>query len=340
MDHTMTSANGEGRREEVTGTCGTSEEQGISVIIPTRDRPVELIQVVEALSQQYRCTTRLELIIVNDGGEGDQFEATCRDCQRRFPLIIRYFHNVGVGAADARNLGAMKARNGVLAFLDDDSIPREDWIEAIVKAFFARGQGSVQAITGSILPVNTDCPFSLSRQLRYDMRQAAAAKNRQGIDFLAGGNCAMRQELWDKLGGFDRNFVLMHDREFAMRARARGVQIGYVPDMSIRHHHYKGLRTLLKACWRSGAYRLMLQHRFPGRRDSESRRWLYWRIYRFGKQRKVPLVAICIACCCDAIHAAGYLVARIRRAAVAGKWPAQPSRPFCSRDDLERSSGR
>lgn len=96
----------------------------VSIVLPTRDRPVELDQAVSSvIDQSYR---NWELIVVNDGtgpidlhvGDGDS------------RLVIVESGGSGVGAA--RNLGLDHASGEFVTFLDDDNVMDPHWIKSIV----------------------------------------------------------------------------------------------------------------------------------------------------------------------------------------------------------------
>jgi glycosyltransferase involved in cell wall biosynthesis len=87
----------------------------VSVVIPTRGRPQEVVFAVEsALAQSH---ASLEVIVVVDGPEWETARAlqAFRDVRLRWIVL-----DENAGGAEARNVGVRAARGEWVAFLDDD----------------------------------------------------------------------------------------------------------------------------------------------------------------------------------------------------------------------------
>jgi glycosyltransferase involved in cell wall biosynthesis len=94
------------------------ETPGVSVVIPTRDRPKLLRRAVRSVvDQDY--TGPIECIVVVDGPEQPQLPEIAPGSDRNVQII----RNVrSPGPAGARNTGALAASNDLIAFLDDDDV--------------------------------------------------------------------------------------------------------------------------------------------------------------------------------------------------------------------------
>ena len=95
----------------------------ITIVIPTCERP-ELVA---------RCLGKIkgaDEVIVTDDSKSDRTLHMIRD---RFPAV-KWVRGPGRGPAANRNFGASQATGDSLAFLDDDCIPAEDWVENMRKA--------------------------------------------------------------------------------------------------------------------------------------------------------------------------------------------------------------
>lgn len=85
----------------------------VTVVIPTRDRPVLLRKAVEAvLAQDYAGTVRV--VVVHDGTEPD------RSLERDTVAVTRNVRSPGL--AGARNSGISLADTDLVAFCDDDDV--------------------------------------------------------------------------------------------------------------------------------------------------------------------------------------------------------------------------
>lgn len=95
----------------------------VSVIIPTYKRADLIKRAVDSvLEQSY---TNIEIIIVDDNGEGSKFREVTKGILQEYikERKIKYIENTSnKGGALARNIGANAARGEYIAFLDDDDI--------------------------------------------------------------------------------------------------------------------------------------------------------------------------------------------------------------------------
>jgi len=98
----------------------------VSVIVRTKDRPRLLPEALESIARQiYR---RLEVIIVNDGGERPSLPAG-------FPFPVRTVDlDPGRGRAAAANAGIAAARGDLVGFLDDDDLFYPEHLATLVHA--------------------------------------------------------------------------------------------------------------------------------------------------------------------------------------------------------------
>ncbi len=105
----------------------------LTIIIPTKDRPVELKQVLEALSVQ---TLRPRKVIVVNSGQGVE------------PLVQRFSDSFEIqyleskpGQVFQRNLGIDSARpkTKYVGFLDDDIVLKKDSLEKVFSFWAVKG---------------------------------------------------------------------------------------------------------------------------------------------------------------------------------------------------------
>lgn len=98
----------------------------VTVILPTYKRPAHLKRAAESvLTQDY---PDLELLIVDDNGDGSEFDLDVRsvvdELTDRYPnRLIRYLkHKVNANGASARNTGIFASTGEYISFLDDDDV--------------------------------------------------------------------------------------------------------------------------------------------------------------------------------------------------------------------------
>ncbi|WP_326617694.1 glycosyltransferase family 2 protein [Streptomyces decoyicus] len=211
----------------------------ISVIVATRNRHRDVIALLESLTN------------CDDGGIGEVLlvdDASTHPLvvePAEYPYEIRLIRNsVQMGAAESRNVAAREANGDVLAFLDDDARPLPDWCQVLSKYMSVPRT----AVTGRILPFDTGV-ISRSRQYRYEYRYAAHPAY-SAVDFFAGGNSAIRREVFLRAGGFP-NVTTASDNGLVPKLAQLGYCIIFVPDLRVVHRNGKGTRSAFRESWRA-----------------------------------------------------------------------------------------
>lgn len=113
----------------------------VSVIVPTKDRPLELREALASISRQD--VDQIEVVIVNDGGE-DVGQLT-QHVGPRSELRVVNLKNCG-GVAQARNVGIEMAAGRYIAFLDDDDLFLPHHLSAALDAIESSGADLVYPI--------------------------------------------------------------------------------------------------------------------------------------------------------------------------------------------------
>ena len=98
---------------------GVVEEQLVSVVVPTRNRPDLVVRAVQSALEQTLPT--IEVIVVVDGPDDKTIHvlSAIKDARLRVKILP---HNLG--PAEARNAGVKEARGPWVAFLDHD----DEWL--------------------------------------------------------------------------------------------------------------------------------------------------------------------------------------------------------------------
>lgn len=254
----------------------------VSVIIPTRNRVKSLGHCLSSLVQQTSPSKYYEVLIVDDHSSENVFQSyeTLLDSLAGCTVRICLFKNAGIGTVHARNLGVRQARGEIIAFLDDDCIPAPNWISTLLNYFDVNP--AVVAVTGRILPVELKHPLSAFRQNFYDRRyqkllsppSSQHIRDKFGFpitfgedlcltDSLAGGNSAVRSSTLRKLGAFDPNFTMMHDKELAIRLLREHFVCIFATDLLVRHDHTKSVPDAFSKSFCSGrmSYHLRRKHK-------------------------------------------------------------------------------
>lgn len=122
----------------------------LTVCICTHDRPRYLRDCLDGLRHQTIAEDRFAVLIV-DSATAEPARSELRDLLRQFPAA----HMIRIdepGVSAARNAGARAATTEYIAYIDDDAIPSETWVEAILDAINERGRDRPALLGGRILP--------------------------------------------------------------------------------------------------------------------------------------------------------------------------------------------
>ena len=196
----------------------------ISVVIPCRNHAKELRDCLRAATQQ-SLKEPYEVILVDSASE-----AAIAEVAAEFPSVrlVRSIEPLGPGPA--RNRGVEEARGTYLAFTDADCIPEPQWLEAAVEALRA----GAHFIAGPFIDAVPDNPIAVSDNILQfsDFRPERPVGP---IEFWAGGNIALEQETFDRVGGFP-DIRIGQDVAFTKKVIAEAPdQSVFVPEMRVAH---------------------------------------------------------------------------------------------------------
>ena len=182
----------------------------ISVIIPVYNRAEQIGECIRSLLCQ--TLDNFEIIVVDDGSEDNLQEVIDAFCDQR----IMYVRQSNGGPSRARNNGAIHAKGNVITFLDSDDQATSNWLSTMFQAFSDPAVsiaccGSLRTRLGTM---------AVDGELRLPKCYGPGFNNITGL-FNGGGVYAMRNEVFEELGGFDPNAKTGEHTELAMRIAKR-----------------------------------------------------------------------------------------------------------------------
>ena len=120
----------------------------LSIVVCTRNRPEDLRKCLTSLSALTPGRHQVELIVVDNDPSSGQTEPVVRQF-----AAVRYETEPRPGVAYARNEGLRRARGDVVAYIDDDIVVPDGWVQRILAPF---ADSRVMCVTGLVLPVGLD----------------------------------------------------------------------------------------------------------------------------------------------------------------------------------------
>jgi glycosyltransferase involved in cell wall biosynthesis len=205
----------------------------VSVVICTYNRADLLDRALDYL--QYQTCQQFEVVVI-DGPSTDGTDAVLHRYRDRIRIGRNPVRNLSV----SRNLGIELSAAEIIAFIDDDAIPFDDWVATILREFNSRPL--THAAFGG--------PAYFAGQLRFqaeDIGINSVAEARQNIDSaeigrdgwrrsMLGTNTCFRADILRETGGFDEEFdYFLDESEISYRLQESNYIVGYVPDLYLRH---------------------------------------------------------------------------------------------------------
>lgn len=215
----------------------------LSVIICTYNRCKLLEKTLLSFkSQNY--TENIEIIVIDNNSSDDTYSIVS-NCRRELydKLEVRYYLEKKQGLAIARNTGIRVSTGEIIAFLDDDAIPSENWISSIISAFDSFP--FLSAIGGKVEPLyEIDKPEWLDKEMEsfYSIVNLGDDVTEFPFDKSpVGANMAFRREVFEELEfpvhlGRKGNSLISYEETWVFNClRKRGHKIYYIPRMSVKH---------------------------------------------------------------------------------------------------------
>lgn len=193
----------------------------ISIIIPTKDRPIQLILLLKTFLQQAKGEELdFEIILVDDGSAEKNLKMI-QDFIISFPQI-KLFINPGKGPSQARNKGASMSEGDWLLFLDDDVILHPEFVRSL-KIFLK--DDYPHAYAGRII---------LLDRWRYGPLTVGPLNERGEAGLTANFLC--KKETFERAGGFDPSFSIPAYEDLDLNFRLENfTEIRFAPLLTVFH---------------------------------------------------------------------------------------------------------
>jgi GT2 family glycosyltransferase len=184
----------------------------------------------------------------------DRNEALVRFYKDQMPAYVKIVVSDGYGLSRARNTGIKNASGDVIAFIDDDAIADEQWLENLVVNY---DDASVSGVGGLITPLwKGKQPIWFPEELFWIVgcSYKGLPEEKSVVRNLIGCNMSFRKSVFEKVGYFHEGMGRVgkklsghEDTEFSVRAARKIAEIKIVYDPSAKvYHRVPRSRTDLK----------------------------------------------------------------------------------------------
>jgi O-antigen biosynthesis protein len=253
----------------------------VSVIVCTHNGQATLAECLARLTTlKY---PDFEVIAVDDGSS----DASAEIAKAYGARLVETGHR---GLSHARNVGIAHASGEIVAFLDDDAYPDQDWLYYIAASLRANGHAGVGGPNiapdddGLVAECVAAAPGGPIHVLISD-REA---------EHVPGCNMAFRKSALEEVGGFDERFrVAGDDVDVCWRLQESGRTLGFSAGAVVMHRRRDSVRRYLRQQYGYGEAEALLERKWPSRYNrAGSSRWS-GRIYdspAMGPSRRRPMI--------------------------------------------------
>lgn len=219
---------------------------GVSIIICAQNAEGTVGALLENLSRQVKGLsegTSIE-VIVADSASSDRTAQKALEAGKGCPFPVKVIRIESPGKSKALNAALNAARGDVLAFLDDDVWPCDNWMKNLIRAF---SESEADILGGRISAEWTGLPapswFSPA-VAAFSPVHDLGGKRAYDPPFSSpvGANFAVRRAVFDGIGPFDERLGHVgktpygaEESELAFRASRAGFSVAYDPDVAVVH---------------------------------------------------------------------------------------------------------
>lgn len=238
------------------------------VIITDKIKPDKLSRLFDSLKPSL--VDDAEILLLCESGESNQLKESNSTLPfPPFSVPVRYIPiPEKQGISFNRNQGIKHAQGNIIVFIDDDCWVHPAWLKELVTPL---QEEKVMTVTSGtkILPSNLlgDCISALGfpggGSLGFDKVWKVSPEG--FTNHMAVGNCAIKKELFSKVGEFDEKMKYgAEDAEFSYRLEKAGIPIKYEPNAFAYHEARTTLRSFVHWQLRRGKANYHFQKKVDG----------------------------------------------------------------------------
>lgn len=215
-----------------------SAQPRVSIVIPVYNKIAYTSACLRSIAA-HAGATAFEVIVVDDGSSDETPQRLARIDGIR---VVRNAENLGfIGSCNA---GAAVAAGEHLLFLNNDTVVTAGWLEALVHCLEQAPQaglvgarlvypdGRLQEAGGIVFDDGSGWNYG-----RFEDPADPRYGFRREVDYCSGAAIAIRRELFERLGAFDRRYAPAYyeDTDLAFAVRAAGFKVYYEPAATVVH---------------------------------------------------------------------------------------------------------
>ncbi len=207
--------------------------RSVSIVICTFNRGHLLERALDYLQRQH--DSRFEVVVV-DGPSTDNTAEVIEKWQDRIKFATNPHRNLSI----SRNIGIRLAGGDIVAFIDDDALPFDDWVSTLLHEYnsvprLVGGIGGVTYNAGTLEFQADDIMIdSYGRGWFNQSRDETLRVDR--FRTLLGTNSSFRREVLLEVGGFDEEYdYFLDESDVCLRVLKAGFRLLHSRKLFLRH---------------------------------------------------------------------------------------------------------
>jgi len=232
MAGTEETARFDDRRREVVPT--------VSVVVPVRNAPQRIAACVEALLGQTYAGDRPQIVVVDNDSDDETPEVV-----DSYP-VTRVTEASAHSPYSARNRGISVATGEIIAFIDANCVPAENWLKNGVRRLVEDGYDLVGGRVTFTFSRRPTVGEIVDAATNVDV-EASIANHRACMT----GNLFVRRAVFDEIGVFSPSIRSGGDMRWTRRASDAGFRLAYADDAEV-FYPARSLGPLLRKQFRVG----------------------------------------------------------------------------------------
>ncbi len=220
----------------------------LSIVILSYNTPDLIKNCIDSIKKQYNPEidkNEIEIIVVDNASKSENVEILSKYFDKNKKItFIKNSENLGFGRGC--NLGEKAAKGKYVLFLNSDTeVNDKGFLEmtkylgenpkiAILGGRLNNPDGSMQSSVGHFYNLVNFIIMLVGGERAGLLRKSPDEISK--VDWVSGACMMVNRELFEKIGGFDRNiFMYMEDMEICYRAKKMGYGVFFYPNVAVTH---------------------------------------------------------------------------------------------------------
>jgi GT2 family glycosyltransferase len=216
-----------------------------TIIVPSTGRTERLRKCIESLVAQ-KTVFAFEILVIIDGPDSEDVKNLIASEYGSRASLSFDTSPTRRGSPRAKNVGARHAKGEILVFVDDDVAVRQDWLAQIVGGYSVGtvgvGGSEVKGPRSEFVRwvwflLNGNATGKVTRSGLVVSNFTSEKPAPEQVDCLAGANMSFDRAAFEKLGGFDENYLgtaYREETDLCMRMLSLG-RLLFTPSAVVDH---------------------------------------------------------------------------------------------------------